>query len=136
MPRGSSVLVSQRVDVSATGSHLPPPEDGVRAPCPAGSYSNVTAAGSCEDVCVRTLCCVSDFFSASISPRVAWWIGFACELIYTAFRRETEPPITRFIAEQLSTAHWYDISAAHRDFGFRPEFSIEQGLQELAKSFE
>ena len=28
-----------------------------------------------------------------------------------------EPPLTRFVVSQLSTAHWYDISAARRDLG-------------------
>ncbi len=39
-----------------------------------------------------------------------------------------EPPMTRFLAEQLSTPHWYDISAAVRDFGYRPRVSIAEGL--------
>ena len=36
--------------------------------------------------------------------------------------------MTRFVAQQLSTDHWYDISAAEREFGFVPEISIEEGL--------
>jgi len=39
-----------------------------------------------------------------------------------------EPPMTRFLAEQLSTPHWYDISAAERDFGYRPRVSVAEGL--------
>ncbi|MEE2788202.1 MAG: NAD-dependent epimerase/dehydratase family protein [Myxococcota bacterium] len=73
--------------------------------------------------------------SRYISARLAWWIGLACELVYTVLRRSAEPPMTRFVAEQLSTAHWYDISAAARDFGFQPKYSIEAGLEALAESF-
>ena len=39
----------------------------------------------------------------------------------------------RWAAEQLSTAHWYDISAAKRDLGYRPRVSIEEGLQRLSR---
>jgi nucleoside-diphosphate-sugar epimerase len=40
--------------------------------------------------------------------------------------------MTRFLAEQLSTPHWYDISAARRDLGYVPAVSIDEGLQRLA----
>ena len=68
-----------------------------------------------------------------ISSRAAWWIGALLECIYIVLRRKTEPPMTRFVAQQLSTDHWYDISAAERDFGFVPEISIEKGLARLAE---
>jgi nucleoside-diphosphate-sugar epimerase len=41
--------------------------------------------------------------------------------------------MTRFIAEQLSTPHWYDIGAARRDFGYVPGISIATGLDRLAE---
>jgi nucleoside-diphosphate-sugar epimerase len=40
--------------------------------------------------------------------------------------------MTRFLAEQLSTTHWYDISAAARDFGYRPRVSVAEGLAQTA----
>ena len=46
-----------------------------------------------------------------------------------------EPPLTRFMARQLSTAHWFDISAARRDLGYKPRVSIDEGLRRLAASF-
>ena len=35
-------------------------------------------------------------------------------------RLASEPPMTRFVAEQLATAHWFDIGAAKRDLGYVP----------------
>lgn len=35
--------------------------------------------------------------------------------------------MTRFVAKELSTAHWFDISAARRDLGYQPEISIAEG---------
>ncbi len=58
--------------------------------------------------------------------------GRILEGIYGLFRLAGEPPMTRFVAEQLSTSHWYDISAAKRDLGYEPRINIEEGLKRLA----
>jgi nucleoside-diphosphate-sugar epimerase len=42
-----------------------------------------------------------------------------------------EPPITRFVVSQLSTAHWYDIAAAKRELGYVPRISHAEGMQRL-----
>jgi nucleoside-diphosphate-sugar epimerase len=39
--------------------------------------------------------------------------------------------MTRFVAKELATAHWFDISAARRDFGYQPEVTIDDGLKRL-----
>ena len=39
-------------------------------------------------------------------------------------------------AEHLSTAHWYDISAAKRDLGYTAEISIAEALELLAASLK
>lgn len=43
-----------------------------------------------------------------------------------------EPPMTRFLAEQLSTAHWFDQRATRRDLGWVPAVSMDEGLRRLA----
>jgi hypothetical protein len=42
--------------------------------------------------------------------------------------------MTRFLAEQLCTPHWYSMEPARRDFGYVPVVSIEEGLLRLASS--
>ena len=37
-----------------------------------------------------------------------------------------------FVARQLTTAHWFDITAARRDLGFVPQTTLEQALQSVA----
>lgn len=59
-------------------------------------------------------------------------IGGGLEAFYRAFRIEAEPPMTRFLARQLSTDHWFDLSAARRDLGYAPAVSTEEGLRRLA----
>jgi nucleoside-diphosphate-sugar epimerase len=47
-------------------------------------------------------------------------------------RRDDEPPLTRFLAEQLGTAHWFDLRPARDDLGWSPSVSIDDGLTRLA----
>ncbi|MCU1388048.1 MAG: putative steroid dehydrogenase, partial [Ilumatobacteraceae bacterium] len=47
-------------------------------------------------------------------------------------RATTEPPLTRFLAEQLGTAHWFDPRPARDDLGWEPTVSIDEGLRRLA----
>ncbi len=59
--------------------------------------------------------------------------GSVLEKTWRALRLKSEPPVTRFAAEHLATAHWFDISAARRDLGYAPAVSIDEGLRRLAR---
>lgn len=63
---------------------------------------------------------------------VAYAIGAMCEAAWTLLPLSGEPPLTRFLAEQLATTHWYDMTPATRDFGYVPTVTIEEGLTRLA----
>jgi nucleoside-diphosphate-sugar epimerase len=63
---------------------------------------------------------------------LAYAIGAACEAAWHLLPLRGEPPLTRFLAEQLSTTHWYDMAPATRDFGYVPRVSIAEGLRRLA----
>lgn len=69
----------------------------------------------------------------SIPLGLAYAIGGLLEGVWRIFRMQGEPPMTRFLAEQLATPHWYDISAAKRDFGYRPQVSMDEGLARLSR---
>ena len=62
---------------------------------------------------------------------VAYAIGAACEAAWTLLPLRGEPPLTRFLAEQLATTHWYSMAPARRDFGYEPRVSIAEGLARL-----
>lgn len=67
--------------------------------------------------------------------RVAYAIGAVGEAVWPLLRLPGEPPLTRFLAEQLSTTHWYDMAPAARDFGYVPRVSTAQGLERLAHAW-
>ncbi len=68
------------------------------------------------------------------APRCVALAAARCfELTYSLLHIDREPRLTRFLVNELSTAHWFDISAARRDLGYEPRVSIEEGLARLAK---
>jgi 2-alkyl-3-oxoalkanoate reductase len=46
-----------------------------------------------------------------------------------------EPPLTRFLAEQLSTAHWFDQRRTREVLDWAPAVSIDRGLELLAAHY-
>ena len=68
-----------------------------------------------------------------ISPKTAYRIGVVCETVYKLLGIRKEPPMTRFVARELATSHWFNIQAAKTDLGYRPTVSTAQGLERLAQ---
>ena len=60
----------------------------------------------------------------AVSEKVYQWLG-----IY-----DKDPIMTRFVALQMGTDHYYDHSKAKKDFGYRPEVSVSQGLERLSQA--
>lgn len=71
-----------------------------------------------------------------IPYRSAWTIGFILEWIYRLLRLKGEPRMTRFVANELASAHWFNIDAARKDLGYTPEVSISEGLRRLSEWLE
>ena len=46
--------------------------------------------------------------------------GSLVEAVWRVRPGADEPPMTRFLAEQLSTAHWFDLRRTRRDLGWSP----------------
>ncbi|MEE9603256.1 MAG: 3-beta hydroxysteroid dehydrogenase, partial [Thermoguttaceae bacterium] len=69
----------------------------------------------------------------SISLSAAWRIGFVLETFWKLLRLKSEPPMTRFLAAQLATSHYFDISRARADFGYQPAISTAEGMRRLGE---
>jgi nucleoside-diphosphate-sugar epimerase len=68
----------------------------------------------------------------SISSKAACAVGGLFEKIYGGLRLSAEPPMTRFLAQQLSGSHTYQTGRAQRDFGYKPLVSVAEGMRRLA----
>ena len=70
-----------------------------------------------------------------VPASVARAAGSVIEAAWRVFPGEDEPPMTRFLAEQLSTAHWFDQRRTRADLEWTPAVSLDQGLARLAESY-
>lgn len=70
-----------------------------------------------------------------VPRRVAGVAAAVVEGIWRSLRLKSDPPVSRFIVEHLDTAHWFDLSAARTDLGYRPTVSIDEGLARLAAAY-
>lgn len=68
-----------------------------------------------------------------ISARTANLLGATLETVYSLLRIQSEPRLTRFLASQLATSHYFDISAARRDFGYAPLVSTAVATDRLVE---
>ncbi|MDR2845251.1 MAG: NAD-dependent epimerase/dehydratase family protein [Puniceicoccales bacterium] len=65
---------------------------------------------------------------------VARFAGGLAECLWKALPLRGEPPLTRFVAEQLSHDHWFNIGAARRDLGYAPRMDTAAALDALVES--
>ena len=70
----------------------------------------------------------------TVPENIAYFAGSLFEIIYSLFNIKQEPIMTRFVARQLSTSHWFDLTAAKRDIGYQPLVSIDEGMKRLEES--
>jgi len=66
---------------------------------------------------------------------VARGVGAVVEKVWVWAGRKEEPPMTRFLAEQLSTAHWFDQRRTRELLDWAPEVSLDEGLTKLAEHY-
>ncbi|MGH1340638.1 MAG: NAD-dependent epimerase/dehydratase family protein [Nannocystales bacterium] len=68
------------------------------------------------------------------APRgLALAAGWVFETAHKLLGAEGEPRMSRWIVRELTTSHWFDISAARRDLGYEPQVDLQQGLGKLAR---
>lgn len=71
----------------------------------------------------------------SVPSRLARAAGGLLEEVWSGHAGWGEPPMTRFLAEQLSTAHWFDQRRTRAALGWAPAVTLDEGLARLAASY-
>ncbi|MGI2166551.1 2-alkyl-3-oxoalkanoate reductase [Shewanella oncorhynchi] len=69
-----------------------------------------------------------------VPQSVAYVAGAVLESVHYLLKKQEEPMMTRFVARQLSCSHYFDISAAKRDLGYRALVTIDEGMCRLKAS--
>lgn len=72
-----------------------------------------------------------DLTPRSVPYGPAYAAGGVAEAVLA--RRGVEPPVTRFLVEQLATAHWFDQRSTRRLLDWRPEVGLDEGMERLAR---
>ncbi len=67
--------------------------------------------------------------------RLAWGGGAVVEAAWSLLGRDGDPPITRFLAEQLATAHWFDQRRTRTLLDWQPQVSLDEGFERLTASY-
>jgi hypothetical protein len=63
--------------------------------------------------------------------KVAYAAGAMMEAAYGMLGIRVEPRMTRFLAAQLGTSHYFNIARARADFGYSPRVSTAEGMRGL-----
>lgn len=71
--------------------------------------------------------------TSKVSPKLAYRIGRKLEFVYRVLRIKSDPPMTRFVAKQLSTHHYFDNSASRDELGYSPRVTTEEGMRRLGE---
>ena len=66
---------------------------------------------------------------------VARFAGRVIEQVWEKRPGHDEPPMTEFLAEQMSTAHWFDQRRTRERLQWTPRVSLDEGNQHLAAWF-
>lgn len=104
-----------------------------------------TAAGKCYFVSqcrpVNLWDWINELFSrvgippvtASVPFPIAYGAGALLEVVHNLWRKEREPRMTRFLAEQLAKSHYFSCTAIEHDLGYVPLVSTENGMEKLVE---
>jgi nucleoside-diphosphate-sugar epimerase len=70
-----------------------------------------------------------------VSLSTAYAAGSVLEAIWRVLPFKGEPPMTRFVAKEMATDHWFNISAARRDLGYHPLMTVAEGVKDLVAHY-
>ncbi|MBX3177553.1 MAG: NAD-dependent epimerase/dehydratase family protein [Candidatus Hydrogenedentes bacterium] len=132
--RGGNLVDATYID-NAAAAHLNALDAlAPDAPCAGKAYFISNGEPVAMDVLLNQILAAAGLppITKKVPAGVAYAAGAAMEAVYNLLGKDEEPIMTRFVARQLATAHWFDISAARRDLGYNPAVSMAEGMERLA----
>jgi len=64
-----------------------------------------------------------------ISSTTALMLATVAEAAWRTLQLASDPPLTRFLAEEMSTDHYFDIAAARRELGYQPSCTVWEATE-------
>jgi nucleoside-diphosphate-sugar epimerase len=71
--------------------------------------------------------------SLRLPVRAGLVAGAVVEAAWALLDRTDTPPLTRFLVEQLTTAHWFDQRETRSVLGWAPHVDLDEGFARLAR---
>lgn len=108
----------------------------VSAVCNGKAYVVSNAEPRTVNELMRSICMAAGlafeprYISLAVGKRLGAIVERAWPLLLSS-----EPPVTRFIAEQLGTAHWFDQRSFQNDCLWEPRISLDEGFSHLTNWF-
>ena len=67
----------------------------------------------------------------SVSHSHAKLAAAMCEKIWKLCKIKRQPPLTRFLVDEMATHHYFNIEAARSQLGYRPSMSVDEALDRV-----
>ena len=135
---GSGDALIDSTYISNAVSALVAAVDAVQVGAPCAGKAYVIANGEPRTVreLMQKICDAAGvpFHPKKVPLPVALAVGSLIERIWPRIGKG-EPPLTRFVAEQLGTAHWFDPRPALEDLKWSPAVTLDEGFLELHEWF-
>ena len=134
---GENLIDSTYID-NAVDAHVAAAERlSPTASCNGKAYFVSNGQAMCSKKLINALlsCASLEPVEEHVSAVLAYGVGAVLEASYWLLRKKTEPIMTRFVARQLATHHYFDLSALKNDIGYSPAVSNEEGFQRLKDWF-
>ena len=88
-----------------------------------------------KDLVDKLLAAAAPGEGLKVRAQLPWALGFAASRIlewaWKKFKISGEPPLTKFVFEELTLPHWFCLKAAQNDFAYEPLVSMTEGLNRL-----
>ena len=76
-----------------------------------------------------------DPIERNVSLATARRAGAVPEWVWRTFPLKGEPPMTRFVAAELASSHWYDLTGARDDWGYQTVIDPREAFAQTVAAF-